>query len=327
MKKTLMIAATAVLAAACTKTTTSEVAPQNAIGFNGNFVENATKAIDNATINKMFVFGINNAGETIFDNVAVSKEGASWKYTETRYWQKNTSYKFIAYTNDNETLAGAAQDEFGTYGLNIPGYVADRDNQKDLVVADVVERTIGDKVEANDQTAEIKFNFKHVLSKVRFAVTTAEGVPANVKVKLSDIKIYGMNTTASYENTGWGASSVQMTETNAFAHTFATTEVSAGVKATTDYYYVIPQGFAEDIVIAKFEATLNDGSQDIKTVIFEAKLPAGTWDPNNVYTYTVPVSVDDFNTVNPEDKVIEITFGDPEVEGWHEPENEGSATL
>ena len=129
MKKIyLLLAATAVLGACSESDVIKEVVENEvAIGFNGGFVDNATKAISgnnhgemNATLtsgvsegtlctdgNTIEVWGWKTTKGTstntkIFDNQTVTYTASStqsttkWVYTPLKYWDKTASYKFYA---------------------------------------------------------------------------------------------------------------------------------------------------------------------------------------------------------------------------------------
>lgn len=180
--------------AALTSCTQSEVVdlPENkAIGFN-SFVENSTRAVTATTkdnLNKIWVIGYdkpnNDSYASLFDHVEVSKgNDNNWTYSGTKYWQKNTTYRFAAYANGNVDNA-TMKDQGVTYDpendvLTFTNYIP---NGNDLVASISGDKVVGENIPSD----RVAFSFYHMLSRVRISFKL--GTAYSTIAKISNIRI------------------------------------------------------------------------------------------------------------------------------------------
>lgn len=169
MKKIFIALLCAGAAISCAKEVVV-TADQEAITFENAFVNNATKAQDDYTINKSNLGTFNVWGTTqrpdveeivpIFAEVAVSStdNGATWTYaaTSTQYWIPGNAYVFAAVKN------------YESVGLvdGVPATIVyDAATQKDLLYDGAT--ATGQVAGSNNAVA---FTFEHLLSKAYFSV-------------------------------------------------------------------------------------------------------------------------------------------------------------
>lgn len=173
---------------------------KEAIAFDGAFVDNGTRAVDNFTIvtNKLLAFDVwattQRPSSTqivpIMEKVEVSRATASaaWGYRAayTQYWIPGNTYKFVAAKNyKTVTLTDGVPSQF-TY---------DAADQKDLLYA--ADTRVGMEAGAN---APVAFTFDHLLSKAYFTVDTnaMSGANANYTYRITNLCINNAVKEATY---------------------------------------------------------------------------------------------------------------------------------
>ena len=164
---------------------------------------------------------------------------------------------------------------------------------------------------ANDK---MQFNFRHLLSIVKF--TFKSGFGDGVTVTVSDMDFYGMNAkgtvTPTDADVAWN-STAQINEGNGFklfGEANETNNSAVAAKTAYDNCIVIPQTFGDNqTMIAKFTVNLTgEGLDDVTTTKeITAYLPAGTWKPGFCYNYVATISGQTMNY---------IEFDAPLVSDW-----------
>ena len=204
MKKVIFALAAVVALAACSQEDVIVADKGAAIGFD-TFVENSTRSVydPSYTNAKMFddfaVFGYVE-GAVLFDGVKVAKTitnddlKSAWKYEGTQYWIAGANYNFNAVapmTNGNwEKTAATAESTTLLFTNN---------GTTDLLYA------YATAVGANKNNDVVGFNFRHVLSKVKFSfVNNYNATNAKIAVRDIEIKNAYMSATATLNaNTNW----------------------------------------------------------------------------------------------------------------------------
>ena len=329
MKRFLLpaVAAAAVLTlGGCTKTETVNVSDANYIGFEGAFVGNPTKAVEEITkenINNFYVYGAYQSTENVFSNVEVKKDVNGWTYVDQKEWVANQTYRFAAYYSDQPLVNGESVEfSYDNGNLTITGFESSPAHQVDLLYD---EYEYDSKAEGTTNE-KVKFNFRHLLSIVKF--TFNSGFNEDVQVTVSDMKFYGMlpqgtvtPTTTQTEWTPAGTKLVKETGFDLFQTENAnnTATVAEGVSTPAyDNCIVIPQEFTDNVtMIAEFKVTVAGtgipGDSDEKTIT--AYLPADKWVPGYRYNYVATISGQTMNY---------IEFDAPEVTEWT---NEGDINM
>ncbi|MBO5901592.1 MAG: fimbrillin family protein [Alistipes sp.] len=191
MKKLLVFALAAISMVACMKEETTLLPQGDAISFDSAFIDNATRAaVDpstvTATLNGFNVWGfVKEYDGTIFDGTEVKKVDGAWGYQGTQYWVPNQPFYFAALAPMNSanwdvTLAtgDAAKLGLGTVAFtNVEG-------TEDLLYAKEMMQSKG----LNEDNGPVKFQFQHLLSKVKFTFTN--GFPTETaSIKVTNVKM------------------------------------------------------------------------------------------------------------------------------------------
>ena len=221
MKKVIFALAAVVALAACSKEQTVVMPEGNAIGFN-TFVENSTRSVSDPSYSsaengKMFtdfaVFGYVE-GAVLLDGVRVAKDGAgmeaddyagqtstAWKYEGTQYWIAGANYNFNAVaplTGDNWTVVKKDGETVVTDASQTTLSFTNN-GTTDLLYATTTQQGA---VSGNEA---VKFNFRHLLSKVKFSFENAYNA-TNATIRVKDVKItdaYASGVATLNANTAW----------------------------------------------------------------------------------------------------------------------------
>lgn len=260
MKKSMFLLGIATVAlASCTNEEVVEMPQNRAIQFD-TFVNNPTRAAEEATnANSFYVFGKygytnSTDGTVVYDNESNSK---------TAYWKETQTYRFGAYVDGNAKNENASFDP-STGTLKITGYTPSDNN--DLMAAVSTEITTD-----NDVTNEsaVGLTFKHLLSIVKFTFTTTD---ADVyTITISDLKIADADSKAdvSYNGTPvWN--NVTATEGYSFDEIDDVAVESKGYTNSTREF-VIPQDGTDKLTVT-FKATVSGGGLTETSDTFTATL-------------------------------------------------------
>ncbi|HIR33059.1 MAG TPA: fimbrillin family protein, partial [Candidatus Coprenecus merdigallinarum] len=255
MKRFLLpaVAAAAVLTlGGCTKTETVNVSDANYIGFDNAYIGNPTKAVEEVTkanIDHFIVYGGYATETDLFDGTRVAPNANSeWTYSPLIPWVDEQNYKFAAYSPESLNLTAAPQFNYNEGGLTFTDVIVNNStNQIDFVydAADPVSSG------TNVVRPKIAFAFGHMFSMIQFTIKS--GFPEDVKLTISDIKFYGMNSKNTLENGVWSSSPSEALQENA-PIVIAGTEEGQEVQATAepvDYVnncVVLPQEFGDNVI-------------------------------------------------------------------------------
>lgn len=307
MKKNLLFLGMAVAAlASCTNDEVFDINKSNKIQFDG-FVNKDTRAVTNTDgdITKFHVFGY--YGTTnVFNNVAVSKDGATWSYTNPVAWTAN-QYQFGAYATKNESdqLAAVA---FADGKLTFTNYTAADANDLVAAVASVDNTGL--------TNATVGFTFKHLLSKVKFALTNGTDKGYTMKVSNITFNVLPAGTCVYDGAAAWTPSG--SAASLSFAGT--TANIAAAATFTSEDHIVIPsQALGEmkaSFKVEFYDASDNKVDEKEYTNVALKLNDAGTetWKPGYSYTYTATIT----STTN------YIQFAVTSVDTWTE-QNAGAA--
>lgn len=314
---TAAAAAALIALGSCSKIETVGVSDANYIGFEGAFVGNPTKAVEEiteGTINNFYVYGAYQNTEDVFTNVEVKKDVNGWTYVDQKEWVANQTYRFAAYYSDQPLVNGESVEfSYDNGNLTITGFESSPKHQVDLLY-DEYEYVSKAEGTTNEK---VKFNFRHLLSIVKF--TFNSGFNEDVQVTVSDMKFYGMfpqgTVTPTTTQTEWATVGTKLVEGTGFnlfqAEDANNTATVAEGKSTPAYdnCIVIPQEFTDNAMIAVFKVTVAGtgipGGSDEKTIT--AYLPADKWEPGYRYNYVATISGQTMNY---------IEFDAPEVTEW-----------
>ena len=191
--------------AAATACSNSEIVSVNreAIGFDNAFVNNSTRSVVDPSysstnmFNDFAVYGFVQ-GAVLFNGVEVSKNGSGldadkyagqistdWKYEGTQYWIAGANYDFYAVAPFNGGWSVKTDTTPSDAGATLS--FTTTNGTQDLLYAPIVERqgTLSGNV-------AVEFNFKHILSKVKFSFENGYNASA-ATICVRDIKITNAN--------------------------------------------------------------------------------------------------------------------------------------
>jgi surface protein len=357
MKTKLLIGlATVLLLTACSndELVRVNIDSTNDIGFS-TFVNKSTRATDITNSNLGdFNFAVNGytkgtatdaVWQPIFLNEEVSKDGNDgWKYDNLQYWEDGNAYHFHAIAPygveeakdsleiqrdvkhweyvENKTDYSKAKITFINIKKGSNYYEAA--GEQDLIYA--YQYAEG---KAKGKNEKVQFDFKHLLSRVKFQFKGAASNPASVKIKVTEVTFKGTYSDGSIEieagnDAAWSLGS--------------TTELPFGYAGTTDadgnfsedalsstvseietaHKYVIPDINSSIRYKVSFkceiEADVNGGVPKIYTVISDDyDLPAVQMKEGFSYVYqiTLDASLDANNNL-----IKPILFNVAEVIDW-----------
>ena len=204
MKKIFTILALAATLASCAKEDIVREAPRQAIGFGNPFIENATR-VDYSTagtLTKFNVYGTvtGTAGTVnIYNGVEVTGTigTADWSHAEeyNQYWIPGADYDFAAIVD-----ATVATDDANDMPLTLTTQ-ADNATEGNMYLKDMLYAS----AHVEDATAtqgRVNFNFSHLLSKVKFTVTS--NAMGGYYHTVTDIKVSNFETgTYTIANGTW----------------------------------------------------------------------------------------------------------------------------
>ncbi len=256
MKKSLIILAAAALAmAACTTTKDIDYGVAQAskqVSFTSHVNKN-TRALSNTT-------ATSTTPTQVFNDIAVTKNGTDWTYSgDARYWIKDATYTFYAYSKEN---GKTGTSRFNAAELTLEDYTVDAasENQKDLVFASAPNIT--GKESGNDKVA---FDFKHILSKIRFKFTS--DFPEGYKVKVNQVEVRNFRDKGTFTaSTGEWTNQKRSVETEVaeqmlkISATFAEADTDKELERTqsvaTQDIYVLPFAYTQPNVRLYFQLTI-----------------------------------------------------------------------
>lgn len=333
MKKSfLMLGVAAMALASCTNEEVLNVAESRAIGFDA-FVGKPTKAeitTDNLTTFQVYggyvkteSVGTGTNLTNVWENATVTK-GETWKAAgDPKYWAAGMTYQFAAYA---PAAVGVPMVNDDNKNLNWTGIKADATNQNDFIY-DTDEKTTNDPLDASP--GNIAFTFGHQLAMIK--VTFNSEFADEYKVTISDLKVFGMNSTANFTGSDrtWSSHSGLINEEAGFSG-ISSADAQGEAAAVSDNFIVIPQTSVEKTMTVKFTATVFDkNNTEFASHKFLGTI-APNWTNGLVYNYNVAIKPEGFTGGGEgEDDIFVIEFGDPTVDTWTEQgvQNGGDITV
>ena len=200
MKKILVSALAAMTLVACMQEEIVTMSESNAISFQGAYVENATRAAVDPSTTTASISGfdvwafMNESDGTVLVDEDVQKTGGTWGYANTQYWTPLNNYYFAALApmnsaNVTETIASGAAAKLGLGTIDFTNV----DGSEDLLyAATMVETPRYEDLKLNNMPP-VKFQFSHLLSKVKFTFTNGFRTD-NAYIVVRDIKMVAPKT-------------------------------------------------------------------------------------------------------------------------------------
>ena len=332
MKKTLFAALALAFVASCSNEEVVEMAQKEAISFENAFVNNSTRSVNDPsyTNTKLFkdfkVYGYVNksslwpAGE----KVTGSELNKEWGYTNTQYWINGASYVFHALAPE---MAATTNTSTGLT-LNF----TNTDGKSDVLYATATATG------AASGNLPVKFDFKHILSKVKFSFENAYN-SANASIKVKEIKIHNAykTGTASLSSTGISWNTQTGTTESPLNFGIATDKEGTEAKEDTDdkFAFGITRESQEELLIIPGAAAATTEGEETKEgykVTFTVELYVGNdmiksydhtvyanFTPEASNSYDIKAVIDHTN-IDPEDPNGQepILFTVTNITGWEE---------
>lgn len=350
MKKSILISALALASLAttsCSNEETKAIEPQsNAIEF-GTYLgrdaisRGAVADISTVRTNGFGVFGYytgnsnyaNSTAANFMFNQKVSYLSSAWSYSPVKYWPNNNGDKvtFLAYsptTDDPHIELPSGFDNTSTEDAKIKftvdGIVG---NQVDFLVADKQQN-----LTKQATTGNVKFNFKHALSRIGFTVeamvdkvnddatgdtddgsVTSDVIAAGTTITIQSLELstdFSTNGVINLYTQAWTPATKSATTYSWASADFATTNVpttKTDLNNTDKYLMILPQ----DVTNLKFKVVykvrtedpaLNGGYSEITNTI-EETVSSFTFAAGKAYTFNLHLGM------------TSVKF-DAEVSGW-----------
>ena len=295
----------------CAKTEVTDVPDSRYIGFDNAYIGNPTKGGlpqdeqygSGNPISHFFVFGNTAPDAVVFGGVHVYESNGQWVYDDLKQWQNGQTYKFAAYSTNEETqLTETVGFDYDSHTLTITDFVSSNDSQRDLLVATTTE-------DLNPDNVPVPFNFKHALAMIKFTLQSSLG--DNNPIKITGFKVNNISTKSTLtvsENNGtqisWGA----VSETEEFINSVDMEAITA-IPAESDEFVIIPQIVSGNITVSF--SVFVDGVTSTPMPL-TATIENPTWEEGKRYNYVATITGTDINV---------IEFAEPIVEDWTDDAN------
>lgn len=244
----------------------------------------------------------------------------SWTYDDLELWVADKNYEFAAAAPYNASFTYDYESNKYSLGeitldATTTGDVTTYSNQTDYLVAEVKESVASG-------TNPVSFTFNHIVSKIDFIFkadieTTGKAWQSPVRIEIKNIKLSGVNSKNTYNNSAWGTSNTPAVEfSKSYTPVLSTTYDGVSTVTPTANVFewlVVPQ---ENSVTRTLEITCDvydavTGGTKLNSTGVKATVNITTaWVGNTYYTYTVKIGSNILGT-NPY-----ITFDVTSVAGW-----------
>lgn len=305
MKKRIIIM-TGIVATAISCTTEFLAVPESSeIRFENAFVNKLTKAdVTNSTLKSFHVFATTPKNELIFNDMEVTRNGYSWEYSGTRFWDIEGRYAFAAYAPSEaaESMSDIHHDwESNQLTFN---YNSDAEHQHDIILAEASVYS--------DQTS-VAFDFRHLMSIVYVVLKSSDD--CGLIFNINSMRMTGVNTTAHFNGTSF-ESYANPGEYSLLPEEGVTFTVPEEIASRS--IYVLPQQISDGATSLELDLNVTDTMGNILTYndCMKISLPAAEWEASKTYVITADLIAND---VNPEIKLHKIEFG-VSVEDWTDEE-------
>ena len=340
MKKVIFALAAVVALAACSQEDVIVADKGAAIGFD-TFVGKATRvddpSLNNDNLADFAVYGAvtNDATALIFNNVEVTKVGTEgaisnpdltktdWKYEGTQYWIAGATYDFAAVAPFSCGQKNAFNATTKTTTINN----FTNDAVTDLLYAQTLNVKGADK-----NNAAVGFDFRHVLSKVKFSFKN-EYISTGTTIRVRDIELTNAHETATATlttatldaNTAWdkhaGELSIEFGNAAAASVNALETIAQESEKESFNVRFIIP-GKAHEYTVS-FLVDVLYGETVVKTYEHTASV---TFTPVAGTAYDIKTVIDHTN-IDPAQAQEPIEFTVNPIADWGNYNNDNEAEI
>lgn len=254
-------------------------------------------------------------GTLFMDNVEVSRlASGSWEYTPRMYWPAEGSVNFYSYTPD--ITAHVHQTE---NGADIPGYV--NPGNVDLLYGVNMDETAPEGGGAK----QVKVNFRHALSQVRFKLRRQDGAHNPLRVDVSGVQLMNVcstgtfdfpraTTSAGSDVRGEWSDAKTVVSPDIYKGDVVTLTSDAQLIGNTGYVFALPQTLATSVesdyqgAYVRVLCSIYDEASGVKLwpsasaptydqasgngyLYFPLASPPAVWDAGKAYVYSLTIGV------------------------------------
>ena len=282
-----------------------------AITFENAFIDNATRAaVDpSTTTNTLTAFDVwgfvKEYDGTVFVDQDVTHNGVAWGYEGTQFWAPNQPYYFAALApmNSENLDHELATGEAAKLGLGTLTFT-NVDGTEDVLYASTNVMSKG----LNVPNESVKFQFKHLLSKVKFTFKNGF-ITNNASVKVTNIKMTAP-AEASIDVAQENYSKAWALENETVTLAFGDVEkLTYGQDAECANERLTIPAAASYAYTVTFDVELFMGAQSVYTVSKTSTVTGVELEMGKAYNFSAEI--------NPENLELDvITFDVIEVEEW-----------
>ena len=311
MKKIFILGVAAVCFAACMQDQVVETPQGGAITFENAFIENATRAASDPsttknTLTAFDVWGfVKEYDGTVFIDKDVTLNGDVWGYEGTQFWAPNQPYYFAALApmNSGNIEHELATGESAKLGLGTLTFT-NENGTEDMLYAATKMTSKGVNV-PNDA---VKFQFKHLLSKVKFTFKNGF-ITDNASIEVKNIKMTvpakaSINVAQEDYSKAWVLEDQK--ETLAFGNV---AKLGYGEDEEAEYERLtIPATSAYKYTVT-FDIILYMGSQPVYETTKTSVVTGQELEMGKAYNFSAEINPDNL-------ELDAITFDVAEVDNW-----------
>ena len=313
MKKLLVFALATIGMVACFSEDVVQLPKSDTIRFADAYINNSTRAdqaqdpsTTKATLEAFDVWAyMTSLNGTVLVDEDVELVNGGWDYTNTQYWTPNKNYFFAALApmnSDNWDL-DATQAVFGQ-GAGLVEF-ENVNGGEDLLYATASVTTPDMATLQNNGMETVKFQFKHLLSKVKFTFKNGF-LTDNATVKVENIKMSAPKTGSI--NLGTGYEWVLGAESKVYEFGHAGEIAMGDDQQCADERLTIPADATYAYTI-DFDVTLYYGQEEAYTVHKQSVVTGVALEIGKAYNFVAEITPDNLN-------LLPIVFEVQGVDSW-----------
>ena len=324
MKKSIFAALAALGLIACTQEEILNIPQTDAITFEQAYIDNATRAaVDpsttTGTLNAFKVWGfMEDPSGTVFVAEEVQKSGNTWTYANTQYWTPEHNYYFAALAptaNPNWTLDTTNANKLGAGVVTFEN----KNGTEDLIYASTMVRTPDYAELKLGNMDPVKFQFNHLLSKVKYTFTN-DFKTDNAHIEINNIKMTApakgtidLAVENWWDNDDWnlGTEEVTLEFGNVAKLAMGCNDECANERLT------IPAE-ADQVYNIEFEVVLYMGKVEALRTTKTSTVTGVALEMGKAYNFTAAINPDNLDLPAIEFEVIEVkAWEDPTIDVEH----------
>ena len=320
MKKLLVFALATIGMVACFSEDVVQLPKSDTIRFADAYINNSTRAdqaVDpSITKEKLLAFDVWAYMTTLTGTVLVNEDvelvNGGWDYANTQYWTPNKKYFFAALApmNSDYWNLDASQAVFPDPDNQVAGGAGlvtfeNNDGGEDLLYATAFVETPDMATLQNQGMSTVKFQFKHLLSKVKFTFKNGF-LTDNATVKVENIKMSAPKTGSI--NLGTGYEWVLGAESKVYEFGHAGEIAMGDDQQCADERLTIPADATYAYTI-DFDVTLYYGQEEAYTVHKQSVVTGVALEMGKAYNFVAEITPDNLN-------LLPIVFEVQGVDSW-----------